>query len=526
MKKICIILCFMFLNINAFAYDIAEEKIMNNVYDSTNEALKITEIGGTWTTFTDGDTSPSVLIGKRFLTANTAPTSITTFDGGTGTLTTGKEIIVNFTDAITTLVNGVTLHLQGGVNYTAAIGDVIKLIYRSGVWYEEGRAGSGGVESDTLATVTGRGANTTVSSSFQNASAIVLGKDEAGGTPNIAGSTKMFSAGDNAYYTTITAGTNTSNFSITLPVDEPLGTYLLSMTSGGVMGYNASVYLTAEADTLQTVTTRGATTTTNIASTNVLAFTAGEDVAGGTTNIPGQIKLWSNGDNAYYNTFTSGTNTANATYTLPTAMPGANAILQSTNSGILTWEAAAPASAHNFLSTIHGDTVAGNAATGDIVFANNTPAWTKLAGNTNTYPKILKQTGDGTFSVAPTWSIISEDKDFCINDPSSIASTRIFFHVDAEKYPNGIKLTNVQITLPAAVASTGYQIIYKEYSNANPPALVSTIEAVSADATSTFVEVTGASIDDSDIASDGYIILDIPATASDEVNGKIMFYAK
>ncbi|OGZ85855.1 MAG: hypothetical protein A2463_03175, partial [Candidatus Staskawiczbacteria bacterium RIFOXYC2_FULL_32_10] len=74
-----------------------------------------------------------------------------------------------------------------------------------------------------------------------------------------------------------------------------------------------------------------------------LAFNAGSvsfgsDTAGGATNVPGSIKLFSNGDNAFYTTFTAGTQTANATYTLPTAMPASNKFLQSTDAGVLSWE--------------------------------------------------------------------------------------------------------------------------------------------------------------------------------------------
>jgi hypothetical protein len=61
------------------------------------------------------------------------------------------------------------------------------------------------------------------------------------------------------------------------PADEPAGTYLLNMTSGGVMGYDTSVYLTAEADTLATVTGRGATTTQSITTGPV--FTSKFDAA-------------------------------------------------------------------------------------------------------------------------------------------------------------------------------------------------------------------------------------------------------
>jgi hypothetical protein len=47
-----------------------------------------------------------------------------------------------------------------------------------------------------------------------------------------------------------------------------------------------------------------------------------------------------------------------------------------------------PATAHNLLSATHGDTVAASPVRGDLLIANLTPAWTKLAlGGANLYPK-------------------------------------------------------------------------------------------------------------------------------------------
>jgi hypothetical protein len=57
------------------------------------------------------------------------------------------------------------------------------------------------------------------------------------------------------------------------------------------------------------------------------------------TNTAGVLKFWSAGANDFYTTFTAGTQTANATYTLPTAMPsGSSKFLQSTTAGVLSWE--------------------------------------------------------------------------------------------------------------------------------------------------------------------------------------------
>jgi hypothetical protein len=80
---------------------------------------------------------------------------------------------------------------------------------------------------------------------------------------------------------------------------------------------------------------------------------AGENVAGGSPNVAGSLKLWSAGDNAFYNSFTSGTNTATATYTLPTAMPSITGyVLTSTTAGVLSWESVKE-SDNNLISNGH-----------------------------------------------------------------------------------------------------------------------------------------------------------------------------
>jgi hypothetical protein len=59
------------------------------------------------------------------------------------------------------------------------------------------------------------------------------------------------------------------------------------------------------------------------------------------TNTAGYIKMFAAGANAYYNTFTSGENTDNATYTLPLAPPTVNGQLMScTTAGVLSWAVA------------------------------------------------------------------------------------------------------------------------------------------------------------------------------------------
>ena len=64
--------------------------------------------------------------------------------------------------------------------------------------------------------------------------------------------------------------------------------------------------------------------------------------------------------------------------------------------------------AHNLLSTTHSDSAAGSAVLGDLIYANATPAWTKLSGNITTTKKWLTQTGNGAISAAPTWDTIAQ----------------------------------------------------------------------------------------------------------------------
>jgi hypothetical protein len=83
----------------------------------------------------------------------------------------------------------------------------------------------------------------------------------------------------------------------------------------------------------------------------------------------------------------------------------------------LTWNAATSdwvngscaggSSSHNLLSATHTDTVTASPVLGDLLYANSTPAWTKLAGNTTTTKKYLAQTGNGSISAAPAWGTIA-----------------------------------------------------------------------------------------------------------------------
>jgi len=83
-------------------------------------------------TFTANDTTPSVADSNYFRTANTAPTTITTFHDGT----TAQSITVIIDDAFTTIdFTGGNLLRPGGTDYIAVQGDILTGLYDGTDWY-------------------------------------------------------------------------------------------------------------------------------------------------------------------------------------------------------------------------------------------------------------------------------------------------------------------------------------------------------------------------------------------------------
>jgi hypothetical protein len=111
--------------------------------------------------------------------------------------------------------------------------------------------------------------------------------------------------------------------------------FLKTSGGNGTLSVDTNTYLTAESDTLASVTGRGASTTVLTQFQNAGGIELGKDDA---TNTAGVLKMWGAGSNDYYTTFTAGTQTANATYTLPTAMPASTGFLKSTNAGVMSWD--------------------------------------------------------------------------------------------------------------------------------------------------------------------------------------------
>lgn len=72
----------------------------------------------------------------------------------------------------------------------------------------------------------------------------------------------------------------------------------------------------------------------------------------------------------------------------------------------VTVAAAGGPTTHNLLSATHPDTVTAAPVLGDLIAANGTPAWARLAGNTTATRKFLRQTGTGTVSAVPGWDTL------------------------------------------------------------------------------------------------------------------------
>jgi hypothetical protein len=107
-------------------------------------------------------------------------------------------------------------------------------------------------------------------------------------------------------------------------------------------------------------------------------------------------------------------------------------------------------------------------------------------------------------------------------DPDGLSVDPFMIYVDPTMYPGGIKLTKVAFQIPADAA---YTLTFEEWTG-DPPAFSTTIEAVTTTATDNYAEVTGASIDDSDIAAGNYVVLDFPATAVDQIHAMVYFWVK
>mgnify|MGYP003629172738 CR=1 FL=1 len=115
--------------------DDLHSEISSSIYVSqVNSGSSISQIN----TFTARDTTPSVLNGTLFKTANDRPTAITTFDDGIE----GQRITILINDTRTNFTHDSrTLTLNGAASWTASsTGDSIEFVYNGSAWIETNRS--------------------------------------------------------------------------------------------------------------------------------------------------------------------------------------------------------------------------------------------------------------------------------------------------------------------------------------------------------------------------------------------------
>jgi hypothetical protein len=134
----------------------------------------------------------------------------------------------------------------------------------------------------------------------------------------------------------------------------------------------------------------------------------GKDETGWTPNIAWKIKMYSSWDDAYYNTFTSWDNTANATYTLPVAMPAVTwYVLSCTDAWVMSWEAI-PWWWDMLLWTEQSVTAL-KTFDKDKISMKGTSTWTTVISTANTWTTSYTQTMQ-----ARDWTLANLDNTFYI----------------------------------------------------------------------------------------------------------------
>jgi hypothetical protein len=125
----------MFVNSPASFTTIPNGTGLDRLVDMLNQFLRVitrslTPVVGT---FRVNDTTPAVSGASVWTTANTSPTSVTTFTKGAP----GQFLVVVSGDTNTTLVNGGTLVLTSGANITLTSGQVTRFITLDGTTWRQ-----------------------------------------------------------------------------------------------------------------------------------------------------------------------------------------------------------------------------------------------------------------------------------------------------------------------------------------------------------------------------------------------------
>src|SRR6185437_15194238 len=246
----------------------------------------------------------------------------------------------------------------------------------------------------TLATVTGRGASTSTALSLTNATAstsTTTGALVVTGGAGIGGAVYGGSVYDNGsrVLTSLSAGTGISitGSAPTLTVSNT------GVTSVAVTGSNGLTVGGSPITTSGTITlTLGSElqALNGLSSTGLVTRTAAATYAERTiTGTNAQIAV-TNGSGV----------SGNPTIAIDPSYVGQTSITTLGTIGTGTW-------AGSTITETHGGTNQSSYTLGDILYSSASNTLSKLAGNTTSTRKFLRQTGTGTVSAAPTWDTLT-----------------------------------------------------------------------------------------------------------------------
>jgi hypothetical protein len=156
----------------------------------------------------------------------------------------------------------------------------------------------------------------------------------------------------------------------------------------------------------------------------------------------------------YYTIFQGGDQSGDITYTLPTA--SATGLLKNT-AGTLSWDTSTyltSVTAHNLLSTTHGDTLADTVVRGDIMYGNATPKWARLAFPASPTGKVLQATATDvawSASALGTMAFAATGDYALVGQTMYIGTTQVAIN----RASAALTLAGITLTTPEIGAATG-----------------------------------------------------------------------